>query len=184
MTRLDPIRPQDLDAEQTALYRSIVDGPRAQGPQHFALTRSDGALLGPFNALLLSPGLGAALQAVGAAVRYRTALTPRSREIAILMVAAHWDSSFERSAHESVGRSVGLTEAELAEIRAGRVPQLDDSGEQACAQLAHAMVHGDVDDDAWNRWAEQVGNATVFELTTLVGYYATLALQMRVFRVG
>ena len=184
MTRLDPIPPQVLDAEQTVLYRSIVEGPRAQGPQHFALTRSDGALLGPFNALLLSPGLGAALQEVGAAVRYRTDLTPRTREIAILIVAAHWDSSFERSAHESVGRSVGLTEAELTDLRAGRVPQLDDVHERACAQLTHAMVNGDVDDATWDDWAQQVGNATVFELTTLVGYYATLALQMRVFRVG
>jgi 4-carboxymuconolactone decarboxylase len=30
----------------------------------------------------------------------------------------------------------------------------------------------------------QLGEDGVFELTTLVGYYATLALQLRVFRVG
>jgi 4-carboxymuconolactone decarboxylase len=30
----------------------------------------------------------------------------------------------------------------------------------------------------------QLGTAALFELTTLVGYYATLALQLRVFRVG
>lgn len=183
MTRLDPIPPRELDPEQTALYRSITEGPRAQGPQHFQLTRDDGALLGPFNALLLSPALGAALQEVGAAVRYRTALTPRTREIAILIVAAHWDSSFERSAHESVGRAVGLTETELADIRAGGVPQLEDAHEDACAHVVHAMVNGDVDDHTWTTWGGTVGNATVFELTTLVGYYATLALQMRVFRV-
>jgi 4-carboxymuconolactone decarboxylase len=45
------------------------------------------------------------------------------------------------------------------------------------------MVDGDVDDDSWATWADTVGAATVFELTTLVGYYATLALQLRVFRV-
>jgi 4-carboxymuconolactone decarboxylase len=45
------------------------------------------------------------------------------------------------------------------------------------------MTQGDVDDTQWQEWAPLAGHVTVFELTTLVGYYTTLALQMRVFRV-
>jgi 4-carboxymuconolactone decarboxylase len=45
------------------------------------------------------------------------------------------------------------------------------------------MAHGDVSDDEWNRWSSVVGYSTAVELSTLVGYYATLALQLRVFRV-
>jgi len=176
VSRLEPIPPADLDAEQTSLYVSITEGPRAQGPQFFDLTRDDGALLGPFNALLLSPGLGAALQEVGAAIRYRTGLSARTREIAILTVAASWDCAFERESHESVGLAVGLTPDEMYQIRSGRVPPLDDPHERACAHL--------VDDGAWTTWAGTAGDTAVFELSTLVGYYATLALQMRVFRVG
>ncbi|HEY0949418.1 MAG TPA: hypothetical protein VGD85_04425, partial [Nocardioides sp.] len=52
---------------------------------------------------LLSPAVGDALQRLGAAVRYRTALPDRAREMAILLVAARWDSAFEREAHEAVG---------------------------------------------------------------------------------
>lgn len=184
MSRLEPVPPTEMDPAQTALYASITSGPRAQGPQHFDLTREDGALLGPFNALLLSPDLGATLQEVGAAIRYRSALSARTREIAVLTVAAHWDCAFERMAHESVGLAVGLTLDEMSRIRSGVVPPLEDPGERACAHLVRAMVDGDVDDDAWAAWADTVGNAAVFELTTLVGYYATVALQMRVFRVG
>jgi 4-carboxymuconolactone decarboxylase len=183
MSRLEPISPTKLDPEQRSLYASITEGPRAQGPRRFDLTGEDGALLGPFNALLLAPRLGSALQELGAAVRYQTALTARTREIAILTVAAHWDSAFERSSHESVGSPVGLSAEEMAEIRAARVPALDDQHELACAHLVRGMVEGDVDDEAWTSWAHVVGDATIFELTTLVGYYATLALQMRVFRV-
>ena len=98
-------------------------------------------------------------------------------------MAAHWDSAFERSSHESVGRAVGLSAEEMAEIRAGRVPALNDPHERACAHLVKSMVEGDVDDEAWTSWAHVVGDAAIFELTTLVGYYATVALQMRVFRV-
>lgn len=78
---------------------------------------------------------------------------------------------------------MGLTVQEMSELRAGRVPRLDDSHERACAHLVRAMVQGDVDDDTWRAWADAAGKATIFELSTLVGYYATLALQMRVFRV-
>ncbi len=184
MRRLEPMAPESLDPEQAALYESIALGPRAQGPQHFALTAADGSLLGPFNALLLSPALGGALQEVGARVRYGSSLTPRTREMAILAVAAHWSSTFERDAHESVGRAVGLNEREIDDLRAGHVPDLDDRHEHACARLVAAMLRdGDVDDETWATSARTVGPRTVFELTTLVGYYATLALQMRVFRV-
>ncbi len=183
MTRLQPQSPSSLDSAQRALYDSITGGPRSQGERLFDLTGADGALQGPFAAMLLSPALGSALQELGAAVRFRTSLSARCREIAILTVAAHWDSSFERSAHESIGRAAGLTKDELSRLRAKAVPALDDPQESACAHLAKAMVAGDVDDESWSTHATIVGEAGVFELSTLVGYYATLALQMRVFRV-
>lgn len=183
MSRLEPIPPHALDSDQRRLYDSITTGPRAQGPQHFALTRPDGALVGPFNAFLLSPGVGGALQELGAAIRYRTALTARAREIAILTVAALWDCAFEWSVHESIGRAVGLTDTELADIRVGVVPDLEDPYERTCANLTWAMARGDVDESEWRTWVGVVGEVAVFELTTLVGYYATLALQLRVFRV-
>jgi 4-carboxymuconolactone decarboxylase len=184
MTRLAPITPARQSAEQRALYQSIADGPRAAGTQHFALTSPDGALRGPFNAFLLAPGVGAAVEQLGAAVRYRTSLSDRSRELAILAVAAHWDSRFEWSTHESIGRAVGLTAEEIDAVRGSRVPPLADPREEAASQLVQAMLDGDVSDAAWDRWAGVVGEAVVFELTTLVGYYSLLALQMRVFRAG
>nr|BFE70573.1 hypothetical protein GCM10020092_038740 [Actinoplanes digitatis] len=73
------------------------------GPQLFRLVGADGGLEGPFNAFLLQPRLGLALQALGAAVRYETGLADRAREIAILVVSAASDSAFERYAHEAVG---------------------------------------------------------------------------------
>ena len=181
--RLERMPPSVLDADQAALYGEITGGPRGQGPQHFALTAPDGSLNGPFNALLLSPVLGRALQGVGAAVRYQTELSDREREIAILLVAAHWHSAFEQHAHESVGRSIGLTDDELATLRRSELPYLADEHERLCAEATLALLAGDLSDDEWEGIAVPLGNDTVFELTTLVGYYATLALQLRVFRV-
>lgn len=183
MSRIRLSTPSQLNEEQGELYRSITGGSRGQGTQHFSLVNPDGSLAGPFNALLLAPALGDALQQLGAAVRYRTGLSDRSREIAILIVAAHWDSAFERMAHESVGRAIGLTEAEIAMLRTGSMPELPDGHEDACARASHALVRGDIDDALWRDLRAVLDESTLFELSTLVGYYSTLALQLRVFRV-
>lgn len=184
MTRLEPIRPEEQDERQRQLHASITGGLRAKGPQHFALTTDDGALRGPFNAFLLSPGLGGALERLGSAVRYETSLSDRTRELAILAVAAHWSSPFEWESHEAVARAAGVTDAELGALRRGEVPALADEHERGAAELVRCLLAGDVSDEEWGRWAEPLGEPVVFELCTLVGYYATLALQMRVFRVG
>lgn len=183
MTRQQAFTPDELDDERLDLYRSITEGPRGQGPRLFDLVSEDGTLLGPFNEFLLSPDLGDALQQLGAAIRYKSGLSDRSREMAILVVAAAWESPFERSAHEAVGRSVGLTDDELVAVAEGSPVDLEDPLEAASLRLTRALVAGDVDDETWASCVPPLEPESVFELTTLVGYYSTLALQMRVFRV-
>lgn len=181
-SRIRPRRRDELTGDEERLYDAIVSGPRAQGPQHFALTNADGSLRGPFDALLLSPAVGTALQDVGAAVRYRTAMSDRSRELAILLVAARWDCAFEREAHEPVARAAGFSDAELAAARAENTSTW--TGDEAVvARTVVDLLDGDLDDEMWDAASAALGTAGVFELTVLVGYYSTLALQLRVFRV-
>lgn len=181
--RIPKLAPSELDDEQRALYDAIAGGRRAQGPQLFRLADSEGCLEGPFNAFLLQPRLGSALQALGSAVRYETALSDRCREIAILVVAAHWRSDFEWYAHEAVARSVGLGDAELAAIRDGRYAELAGREALVARTVAALLAPGDLEDTEYREAVEHLGPAVLFELLTLVGYYATLALQLRVFRV-
>lgn len=181
--RLDGLLPGELDEEQTEVYRAITGGARASGPRAFPLTDQEGRLRGPFNAMLLSPPVGLAAQALGAAVRYSSSLSDRVREMAILAVAAHWGSAFEREAHEAVGRtSAGLAEPEMAALRAGRMPELTEPAERAALRATRALLrHGTVNDDEYADAVAATGERGVFELTTLVGYYSMLALQLRVF---
>jgi 4-carboxymuconolactone decarboxylase len=182
--RLEKLRPAELTDEQKAVYDSIASGPRAQGPQLFRLTDDDGGLEGPFNAFLLQPGLGSALQEVGSAVRYRTGLDARTREIAILRVAVAWDSAFEWYAHEAVGRAAGLTDDELEAIRSDRFDLFPDTEEVTLRLVSTLCLTNDLDDALYDEAVAVMGQGGLFELLTLVGYYATLALQMRVFRVS
>ena len=51
-------------------------------------------------------------------------------------------------------------------------------------QTTYALVdEGDLDDGSFTDATTGLGAAALFDLTTLVGYYATLARQLRVFRV-
>jgi 4-carboxymuconolactone decarboxylase len=181
--RIPKLDPSALDDDQRALYDAIAGGRRAQGPQLFQLTDAAWRLEGPFNAFLLQPRLGSALQALGASVRYETGLDDRSREIAILVVAAHWRSDFEWYAHEAVGRSVGLDDAELAAIREGQHEALPGHEAIVASTAAALLTRGDLDDAEYREAVDHLGPPGLFELLTLVGYYATLALQLRVFRV-
>ncbi len=183
-TRLPKLLPGSLDDDQRAVYDAVAGGPRAAGPQLFRLVDEDGGLEGPFNAFLLQPRLGLALQALGSAVRYETTLSDRAREVAILVVAAVRESAFESHAHEAVGRHVGLTEDELASVRSGGYDVLPPDDRLVARLVRELLDTGDLADARYDEAVEALGLPQLFELLTLVGYYDALSLQLRVFRVG
>jgi len=74
-----------LNAGQQQLYAAMTGGPRGGGNQPFRLVDETGALTGPFNAMLLQPAVGQALQALGAALRYQGSLADRARELTTLV---------------------------------------------------------------------------------------------------
>lgn len=181
--RLSWPTPDELDDSRRAVYNAIAGGPRAAGPQAFRLTDDDGRLEGPFNAMLVSPGVGLALQELGAAVRYRTTLSDRAREIAILALAALRRSDFEWYAHERVGRRAGLTEEELAALLAGDTPESLSTEESVLLRTTRLLATtGDLDDDDFAVAEANLGREKVAELVVLVGYYDLLGLTLRVWR--
>jgi len=179
--RLPRLAPDDLDGEQRDLREQIVGGPRGQGPRLFALEHEDGSLTGPFGVMLHHPVVGAPLQELGTSIRYRTGLTDRTREIAVLAVAAASDSAFERHAHEQVGRSVGLTDDELAALAGQRFTSTD-RAEQAAYDLCRRLLAGEPElgDADYADLVGVIGQAAITELVVLVGYYRLLADLMHV----
>lgn len=183
--RLQPLRPDQLLPDQLALYRRITEGQRGNDPQSFPLTDDEGHQHGPFDPMLRSPLVGDSLQALGASIRYQSTLLPRIREICILMVAAAEASRFEQYAHEVAGRAVGLSNAELAALRHGQPFAGSDAYENTAYRVARSLLdRRDMDDELYEEATEILGPRTIFELTVLVGYYQTLALQLRVFGIG
>jgi 4-carboxymuconolactone decarboxylase len=176
--RLRPLRPEELDPDQRAVYDTLADPPGRVGRY------PDGGLQGPFDAMLRAPRSGAALQAVGAALRYGSVLPERVRELATLQAAAHHRSDFEWYAHAPLAMAAGLPAALLDAVRTGGAIEPDDPAERVAGLVvAQLLTTGDVDDDAWASAVDLLGEAGAVELTTLAGYYSLLAMQMRVLRV-
>lgn len=184
MTRLRRLRPHELDARQRAVYDTIVHGRRADRPHAFPITDAGGGLQGPLNAWLLNPALGAAFEALGGAIAYDLGLAVREREVAVLSVAAHHDSPYELYAHRLAGARAGLAAEEIEALASGRDPGLDDPGERAVHTVVQALLNErGLDDDAYDRAVAVLGHTGLFELTTLVGFYSLLAVQLDVFGV-
>jgi alkylhydroperoxidase family enzyme len=181
--RLDLIAPADLDDAQRAVYDAITGGPRASQAGTVPVTDSAGRLLGPFAVMLLTPAVGDAMQQVGAKIRFAAALTATERELAILTVAGHLRSDFERLAHEPAARSVGLTQAQVNAALTGRVPDGLTESEALVCRLARVMsAERTLPDSDYDAGLEVLGRERLADLTWLVGYYSALALSLAVFR--
>jgi beta-glucosidase len=177
--RLRPLPPSTLAADQLVAFTEIAEGPRSKGQ---SLIDDVGALVGPFNAMMLSPFVGGALGRVGEVLRFGSVLTDRERELAVLTVAKHWGSAFEWSAHIRLAAVAGVSPEEIAAIESGVGLVLADRREACAAALAQQLVGSwNTTDAAYGDAVAVLGHRAVYELVTLVGHYSHLALHLRVF---
>ncbi len=182
--RLPWFLPSDLTPDQRELYDAITTGPRGGVKRAAPLTDESGRLEGPFNSMLVSPGVGTALQALGASIRWKTSMSSREREIATLLAAVHETSDFEWVAHEFLGRAAGLTDDDLVAIARREAGVSFDPRERVVVTVVNALVdQRDLGDDLFAEAVAVLGTALVVELVTLVGYYQLLSLSLRVYRV-
>jgi 4-carboxymuconolactone decarboxylase len=184
--RMTRFIPSILAADQREIYDRIRYGSRSKGKQVFRLMGDDEALEGPFNTWLVSPRIGAAHERFGDVMRFGCTIDPRWREIAIVIVGAYWGSKYERYAHEALAHQVGLSEEEIRSLCEGMNAELHDVRETLVARFSWTILmhHGFVDDEFYLLVERELGEVALFEITTLVGYYSMLALQLEVFRVN
>lgn len=161
----------ELDDEQRRVFDEI-GRPRA------------GRVPAPFHVFLESPELCEMVQAVGAFCRYRTGLSPRLSETAILTTAAYWGAEYEFAVHSGEARKAGVPEAEIEALKEKRRPDFSDPDAALVHDFAAAFYERrEVPDDLFAAANARFGRRTVVELTGLLGYYSLLAIAMRVFRV-
>lgn len=166
MSRLPPIDPAALSPEQEEVYNRIATGAR-------------GGVRGPFTALLHSPALAGRVEQLGVYLRYQCAVPERLRELAILVVAAHWRCAYEWFAHAPIAERIGHERATLERLGQGQPPGFDDPLEAAThAYCAELLQTGRVADPLHDQIRSLLGLQGVVDLTGLVGYYTLLAMTL------
>jgi len=172
--RLTPPRADALSPAQKELRDAIARGPRA------GFTMS-----GPFAIWMEAPEYGKLAQALGGFVRYQTSLEPRLSELAILCTARHWRAQYEWTAHAPIAEAAGVKAATIRAIRAGRRPAGAPKDELAVYDFARGLYRDRrVSDAAYKKVHAILGNRGTVELVGILGYYATVAMMLDVFRAA
>jgi 4-carboxymuconolactone decarboxylase len=182
-TRLTMLTPQSLDAAQAALYERIAGGPRKS--MGVSLADDAGALIGPFNAYLHTPELGARLEAAGVGLRECTVLKPRHRELAILVSARHHRAQFEGYAHAIIARREGVSEQVVDAILTGREPRFEDAADASVYGFAaELLVTHRASKPTFEALCVHLDERERVELVFVLGYYALVSMTLNTFEVA
>ena len=152
-----------MTALQRALRDAIYAGPRGVRKK----------LTGPFQIWLNAPELGQLAQALGAHVRYKTSLSPRLSETAILATAQFWKAQYEWHAHAPMAEKAGVKPKTIKEIQAGREPKSAAKDERAIIDFVRELYKTRrVSDRTYKRVHAFLGDSGMVELVGICGYYA------------
>lgn len=142
-----------------------------------------GAVLNIFSTFARHPDLLGAWMPFGGRLLFAGTLPPRDRELLIMRTAWNCRCDYEWGHHVPIGRSAGLTDAEVA-----RVPRADAAEwEDFDVSLLRAAdeLHRDavISDATWAALAARYDGRQLIEVTFLVGQYHLVAFALNSLRV-
>jgi 4-carboxymuconolactone decarboxylase len=105
MSRVPVLAPEQMNEAQRKVYEDIL---RTRGGKWFH---------GPYDPMLHQPRMAEPAQQLGEFVRYQTSLNPKLVELAILVVARHWDCEVEWYQHAAIAAKSGLSAALIEALR-------------------------------------------------------------------
>jgi 4-carboxymuconolactone decarboxylase len=180
MGLLSRITRTSANEQQEEVFSSVVGSRSDSG----AITASDGSLLGPFNAMVMSPVIGQKISELGAAIRFKSSLEPRLLELAITTVGAHWKSNFEFWAHSRLAAKAGIAAEIIDALAGGETPAFANADEALVhSYVTELLTTGSVTTDAHNAAVELLGEPSVADLVHTVGYYCLISLSLNAFHV-
>lgn len=162
---------EQMTTEQQAGYR-LVKGSR-------------GRLPGPYRVWVHNPKLVQAAEPLGTHFTPgQSALSEREREIAVLVICSQWRSVYPTNAHERRGKEVGLPNAMVEAIVAGRPADITDKREAVVYDVAQALAGGRlIPQDLYDRAVQTLGHEGITDMIVLMGYYTCVSLTMNFYGV-
>jgi hypothetical protein len=166
LTRLPPLKRDDLNDEGKAIYDKIV----GTGPA---------PTTGPVALSLYSPKIALVFNDLNGFLRYNGDLSPRHTEVAI--VAATWEiqQQYEYSAHEPAALRFGAPQAVIDTIKFNKEPVGLSPEETTIIKLSRAIMRDHkVSSDLYAEAVKLFGRKGLVELVTVMGDYVMVGMVM------
>ena len=174
MARLKALGPDEMDAEQTALMNEIANGPRKAPMTN-----------GPGLGWLRNPKAGHIAQQMGAFCRFGTGMTDDVVEVVICTTARYWSQPYEWWAHKRNGLKAGVAAEIIDAIENRTKPTFSNEKQEAAHDITKEMLENKkVSGATYEKALKTFGEKTLVELTQVVGYYSSIAIQMNCFEVA
>jgi len=171
MSRVADLRPDQLSAEQNRIYEEIA-APRA------------GVVRGPFAVWLRTPKIADAANRLGNSVRVEGKIDRRLLELAVLIVARHWNAEYVWFVHEKEGLEAGLSKDVIDAVSRNWEPKFSRSDEKVVydivTELHQTRTVGPI---SYKRAVAALGLEPFIELITAIGFYTTAAMMINAFDV-
>ena len=169
--RFEQIRYEDLAPEVQPLADDI-------------LKVSSAALGGPYNALLRSPEMARRCFDHLDYLRFKTSVSKRLNEFAILIQARIANAQYEWWAHAPIAQRAGLSIEVIEQLRQCNKPQGMQTDEALvydyCVQLT---LNHRVSDALWKRAIAEMGEQAVVDLTVVSGTYVMVSMLLNATQV-
>ncbi len=183
--RLELPDPGTLPAARREVYdritRTIV--PWADGTGFRSMT-DDGRLIGPFNPVLLSPGIAQGFLSLQEAEQAHTTLDERVRQVVILTVGAAWQSEYELYAHMAVARKAGLSDEAIRTLAAGGLPgDLHETGKIAQRYVRQLSTGHRVEASLYAAAEDAFGTQGLVDIAFLAGIYHIVCALLNGFEI-
>ena len=165
MPRIDPLPPEDWDADlQRILGRELPGGSRLGDNHIFSTFARHKDLLRawlPFGGFLLGGGV----------------LGARERELLILRTGANCGSDYEWGQHVRISEALGMSREEIERVAAGPDAEGWSAADAALLRAADEL-HTDrtLSDDVWASLRGELRDVELIEVCLLVGHYEMLAM--------
>lgn len=181
--RLPPLVPEALSPELRAVHDEIaLLVANTQG--RIVIHNAQGALIGPFPAMLHFPQFGVPALLFQRTLSAEARLPKTVREVAILTVGAAFGARYELYAHEITAADVGLSQSQIATLAAGGRPSDLSDQETIAHDVARVLASGHIlPTSTYDLALEVLGRHGLGELVFLVGGYGLIAMLLNAFDV-
>jgi 4-carboxymuconolactone decarboxylase len=157
-------------------------GP-AERAEYETAIKAFGAPTGPRMPLLNSPDVLQAWSDMQKALD-RSALPPVLRELAIITVAAYWQSEFEWFVHAAGARKFGISPDVIEAIRRRQIPHFESQDQRIVFDYTRELIDDhEVSDPTYQAAWKLLGTRSLVDLTVLLGHYTAVSMTLNAHHV-